>query len=230
MRPSERRYYSTDFEARAVGDEFRIAGHAAVFNRLSQDLGGFVERIAPGAFRKTIGEADVRALFNHDASLILGRSKAGTLYLEEDDRGLAYEVKIPDTSYGRDLMVSIERGDITQSSFGFRVIDDRWDRTDDGYPLRTLREVSLHNGDVSPVTYPAYLDTEVATRAVEHLAGKRGVDAGVLVEAIRSGRLPDELEAEVAEVSVPELVEERTTSGLVALRLALLAKQRGPAA
>ena len=93
--------------------------------------------------------------------------------------------------------------------------------------MRTLREVSLHNGDVSPVTYPAYLDTEVATRAVEHLAGKRGVEAGVLVEAIRSGRLPDELEAEVV---VPELVEERTASGLVALRLALLAKQRGPAA
>lgn len=225
MRPSERRYYSTEFEARAVGDGFTIAGHAAVFNRLSQDLGGFVERIAPGAFRKTIGEADVRALFNHDASLILGRSKSGTLYLEEDERGLAYEVKIPDTSYGRDLMVSIERGDITQSSFGFRVIDDMWDRTDDGYPLRTLREVSLHNGDVSPVTYPAYLDTEVAARAVEHLAGKSGVTPEVLVEAIRSGRLPGEVDPVVVEPVVVEL-----SPGLIALRLALLAKQRGPAA
>jgi HK97 family phage prohead protease len=229
MRPTERRYYTTDFEARAEGDGFRIAGHAAVFNRLSQDLGGFVERIAPGAFRKTLGEADVRALFNHDPSLILGRSKSGTLYMEEDDRGLAYDVKLPDTSYGRDLMVSIERGDVTQSSFGFRVIEDFWDRTDDGYPLRTLREVSLHNGDVSPVTFPAYLDTEVAVRAVEHLAGKTGVRPEVLVDAIRSGRLPGEVEVEAEPVLV-EVVEvaEVTPSGLVALRHQLMARERSP--
>ena len=225
MRPSERRYYTTEFEARAVGSEFRIQGHAAVFNRLSQDLGGFVERIAPGAFTKTIQEADVRALFNHDASLILGRTKAGTLRLAEDKTGLLYDVELPDTSYGRDLMVSIERGDVTQSSFGFRVIDDSWDRTDDGYPMRTLREVSLQNGDVSPVTYPAYSDTDVASRALEHLASKTGVDADALVDAIRSGRLPGEVQPVEKQLVVePEAAQ----VDLTALRLELLKRQIAP--
>lgn len=226
MRPSERRYYSTEFEARAVGSEFRIEGHAAVFNRLSQDLGGFVERIAPGAFTKTIKEADVRALFNHDASLILGRTKAGTLRLAEDQTGLLYDVSVPDTSYGRDLMVSIERGDVNQSSFGFRVIDDGWDRTDDGYPLRTLREVSLQNGDVSPVTYPAYPDTDVVSRAVEHLASKTGVDAQTLADAIRSGRLPGEED----QIVVVEQVQEIAQVDLTSFRLELLKRKIAPIA
>ena len=224
MRPSERRYYSTEFEARAVGAEFRIEGHAAVFNRLSQDLGGFVERIAPGAFTKTIKEADVRALFNHDASLILGRTKAGTLRLAEDETGLLYDVSVPDTSYGRDLMVSIERGDVNQSSFGFRVIDDGFERTDDGYPLRTLREVSLQNGDVSPVTYPAYPDTDVASRALEHLAAKTGVDADALVDAIRCGRLP----GEDAEIVVVETPDEIVPVDLSSFRMELLKRKHSP--
>jgi HK97 family phage prohead protease len=172
-----------------VGDEFRIQGHAAVFDRHSQDLGGFVERVAPGAFKKTIREADVRALFNHDPNMILGRSTAGTLRLSEDRAGLAYDLSLPDNTLGRDLRVSIERGDITQSSFGFRTIHDSWSRTDDGYPLRTLEEVSLHNGDVSPVTYPAYEDTDVTARAaVRNLSQQTGVPADELVEAIREGR------------------------------------------
>ena len=189
-RPAERRYYTTDFHVRTTGRRMRIAGHAAVFDSTSQDLGGFVERIAPGAFRKTLREADVRALFNHDPNLVLGRTGAGTLRLAEDRSGLAYEVELPDTTVGRDLAVSIERGDVTQSSFGFRAIADRWTRTEDGTPLRTLTEVSLHNGDVSPVTFPAYLATDVATRAVHRLAATTGVPADELVAAIRSGRLP----------------------------------------
>lgn len=244
MRPSERRYYSTDFEARAEGSEFRIQGHAAVFDRLSQDLGGFVERISRGAFTKTIQEADVRALFNHDASLILGRTKTPdgkppTLRLAEDGQGLAYDVTMPDTSYARDLMVSIERGDITQSSFGFRVIDDSWDRTDDGFPRRTLREISLQNGDVSPVTYPAYLATDVATRAVEHFATKNGLVVEALAEAIRAGRLPTEVQDDQEVVEIPELIEvpevveipdlqESRLSPLVALRLELMKKAQVP--
>ena len=189
-RPTERRYYTTDFEVRDRGAELRIAGHAAVFDQLSQNLGGFVERIAPGAFRKTLREADVRALFNHDPSLILGRTTAGTLRLSEDRAGLVYEVVLPDTQTGRDLRVSIERGDITQSSFGFRAIADRWDRDEDGTPLRTLTEVSLHNGDVSPVTFPAYLGTDVVARAVHQLARTTGVPADELAAALRHGRLP----------------------------------------
>lgn len=155
----------------------QVEGHAAVFNRLSQDLGGFVEQVAPGAFKKTIQEADVRALFNHDPSQVLGRSTAGTLRLSEDNVGLHYSVDLPDTSFARDLAVSMGRGDVSQSSFGFRVVPngDAWSFTDQDYPLRTLNELQLM--DVSPVTYPAYLDADsgIAGRALAGLAKARGV-------------------------------------------------------
>jgi len=196
MLANERRFYATEFEARDVGNEFRISGHAAVFNKSSQDLGGFVERVAPGAFAKTISQADVRALFNHDPNMILGRSRAGvgTLRLGEDSQGLSYDVSLDRRqSYANDVAIAIERGDITQSSFGFRTIADSWDRTDDGYPLRTLTEVSLNNGDVSPVTYPAYLDADVAARALHHVSAKIGVTADDLLVALRDGRLPGEI-------------------------------------
>lgn len=195
MSTQERRFYTTEFEARNVGDEFRIAGHAAVFERHSQDLGGFVERVAPGAFAKTIREADVRALFNHDPNMILARSRGGvgTLRLAEDRQGLSYELNLDRRqSYANDLAIAIERGDITQSSFGFRTISDSWSRTDTGYPLRTLTEVSLNNGDVSPVTYPAYLDADVAARALTHVSTRIGVSATDLLTALRAGRLPGE--------------------------------------
>lgn len=195
MLAEERRFYTTEFEARNVGNEFRIAGHAAVFERHSQDLGGFVERVAPGAFAKTIREADVRALFNHDPNMILGRSRGGmgTLRLAEDRQGLSYEVSLDRRqSYANDLAIAIERGDVTQSSFGFRTISDSWSRTDSGYPLRTLTEVSLNNGDVSPVTYPAYLDADVAARALTHVSTRIGVSAADLLTALRAGQLPGE--------------------------------------
>jgi HK97 family phage prohead protease len=177
------RTFVTEFETRAANDDggSTIIGHAAVFNRYSQNLGGFVEQIAPGAFKRTLEHgADARALFNHDPSAILGRTIAGTLRLNENEKGLHYEIDIPDTTVGRDLLTSIQRGDITQSSFGFRVLDDDWAETDQGYPLRTVREVSMAEGDVSPVTFPAYLDTDTGARAqirsaaLERLAEKLG--------------------------------------------------------
>ena len=208
MHANERRFYVTEFEARNVGNEFRIAGHAAVFERHSQDLGGFVERVAPGAFAKTIREADVRALFNHDPNMILGRSRGGmgTLRLGEDRQGLSYEVSLDRRqSYANDLAIAIERGDVTQSSFGFRTISDSWSRTDSGYPLRTLTEVSLNNGDVSPVTYPAYLDADVAARALTHVSTRIGVSEADLLTALRAGRLPGETTA----MQSTEIVEAR---------------------
>jgi HK97 family phage prohead protease len=172
----ERRYVSSEFQVRSVGGKTVVEGHAAVFNKRSQNLGGFVEMVAPGAFTKTIQEADVRALFNHDPSMILGRSTAGTLRLAQDNIGLAYEIDLGTRSYERDLAESMERGDITQSSFGFRVIDDDFGYTEDDFPLRTLTEVALT--DVSPVTYPAYLDADsgIASRAIARLAETRGLD------------------------------------------------------
>jgi HK97 family phage prohead protease len=166
MRPERRTLPATAvgaLELRAAdGAPTRIAGYAAVFNTLSEDLGGFRELIAPGAFRRAVADDDVRALWNHDANLVLGRNTAGTLTLREDTRGLAYDVEPPDTQWGRDAVVSIRRGDVTGSSFGFRTVTDRW-VTQDGENLRTLVEVELF--DVSPVTYPAYAAASVSARS-----------------------------------------------------------------
>lgn len=145
----------------ADGAAPRIAGYAAVFNVLSEDLGGFREMIAPGAFRRAVQEDDVRALWNHDPNWVFGRNRAGTLTLTEDSRGLAYDVEPPDAQWARDALASIRRGDVTGSSFGFRTITDRW-VTQDGENLRTLLEVELF--DVAPVTYPAYPAASVSAR------------------------------------------------------------------
>ena len=150
----------------------RITGHAAVFNQLSEDLGWFREMIEPGAFTRTIRTADIRALQNHDPNYVLGRNLAGTLTLSEDSIGVPIDILPPDTQWARDLMVSMDRGDINQMSFGFRVVKERTEGTFD-QPVRVLEEVDLF--DVSVVTFPAYPQTtaEVRTR-FEHLAAERG--------------------------------------------------------
>lgn len=146
-----------------VNGQRKIIGYSAVFDLLSEPLWGFQEKIRKGAFTKTIGEADIRALFNHDENLVLGRNKAGTLKLWEDDAGLGDEILLPDTQYARDLTVSIERGDITQQSFSFRVLREEWSHTP-SQEIRTLIEVELR--DVSPVTFPAYPQTVAQVRSV----------------------------------------------------------------
>lgn len=170
MKDIERRCFVVDelrVEGRGDAKKPVIYGHAAVFNQLSEDLGGFREQIAPGAFASAVKEDDVRALFNHDPNFVLGRSKSGTLRLSEDNTGLAIEIDTPDTQIARDLMVSMERGDITQMSFGFRVMPDgsNWGQSSDGSVIRTLTNVRLY--DVSPVTYPAYPQTDVAMRSLD---------------------------------------------------------------
>ena len=141
----------------------KIRGHAAVFNQLSEDLGDFRERVAPGAFGESLKRDDIRALFNHDPNFPLGRNRAGTLELSEDAAGLDVVIEPPDAQFARDLMVSIARGDISQMSFGFRTLRDDW-AFDGGIAVRTLHEVRLF--DVSPVTFPAYPQTDVAVRAM----------------------------------------------------------------
>lgn len=154
-------------ELRAKGSG-KISGHAAVFNQLSEDLGGFREKIAPGAFTDTIKNSDIRGLWNHDSNFVLGRNKAGTLRLEEDNTGLATEYDFPDTGYARDLLKLIERGDVSQQSFGFMVMPDgsTWQMQDGGL-VRTLTKVELF--DVSPVTFPAYPQTDLNARAQAEL-------------------------------------------------------------
>ena len=139
-----------------------IVGHAAVFNVLSEDLGGFREMVIPGAFKRTIGINDIRSFLNHDPNLVLGRNRAGTMKLEEDDKGLMIEVDPPDTQYARDLCVSIERGDITQMSFMFVPVATRW-REDGSVIVRDLIDVDLY--EAGPCTFPAYTATDVSVRS-----------------------------------------------------------------
>jgi len=165
-------------ELRAITDDNglrKIVGYAAVFNALSDDLGGFREKIDPGAFKKTIVADDIRALKNHNSDYVLGRNTKKTLILAEDQRGLKIEIIPPDAQWARDLMVSIDRGDIDQMSFGFRTIAHRWEGegTDE---VRTLMEVKLF--DVSPVTFPAYPDTEVALRSHDEWKKSAAVPPG----------------------------------------------------
>ena len=145
----------------------RFEGYAARFNKWSEDLGGFREKIAPKAFAKALKTSDTRALFNHDSNYVLGRTTSKTLDLREDDKGLKFSVIPPDTQWARDLGVSMERGDITQCSFGFTLSEggDEW-HDKGGAITRTIREVrSLQ--DVSIVAFPAYPDTSVALRSLD---------------------------------------------------------------
>ena len=160
----ERRTYTVrDVEARADGEGMRLSGYAAVFNDSSVPL-PFKESIAPGAFRKTLSETpDVRLLINHEG-LPLARTKNGTLKLEEDERGLRFDADLADTQEGRDIYELVKRGDVDQMSFAFRVIRQKWN---DDRSRRVLTEVSLADGDVSVVTYPAYPTTTVEAR--EHI-------------------------------------------------------------
>lgn len=162
----EKRNITAELRVEADDDGIKkIVGYTAVFNKWSSDLGGFREKIRPGTFSKTIKNGDVRATFNHDPNIVFGRNKAKTLKLKEDDNGLFSEVIPPDTQQARDIMVSIERGDITQQSFAFRTIEDDWVYKKDGTAERTLIEVDLL--DIAFVTYPAYPDTTVALRSLD---------------------------------------------------------------
>lgn len=166
----ERRTLTTEFESRATGEQsYAIEGYAYRFGSVSSNLGGFREVIREGAGAKRIGVDDIRALVNHDPNLILARSASGTLKLAEDSTGLAYEFEVDmRQTYAADLVYAMQRGDVTQSSFAFRVIDDNWTEGEDGIPLRTVNEFSRLI-DVSPVTYPAYSDasSQVSKRCLD---------------------------------------------------------------
>lgn len=147
------------------GKPTKIVGYAAVFNSLSEELFGFREIVMPGAFDRAIREKhDTRALVNHDANLILGRTKAGTLTLTVDEKGLRAEIEPPDTQAARDALTSVRRGDLDGMSFAFRTLTDNW-RTQDGEQIRELIDLDLV--DVSVVAFPAYPATTVSTRALE---------------------------------------------------------------
>jgi hypothetical protein len=167
-RSIERRTISADVAFRADAEQPRVlTGYAAVFDTPA-DIGGlFREYIARGAFAQSILEDDIRAVFNHDPNYVIGRNRAGTLTLAEDEVGLLVRAEMPDVNWAQDLAYSIQRGDINQMSFAFVVLKDSWERKkldngDEQY-IRTLMRVMLY--DVSVVTYPAYEETSAQVRA-----------------------------------------------------------------
>jgi HK97 family phage prohead protease len=167
------------------GDGRRMSGYAALYDRYSEDLGGFRTKIAPGAFDKAVISADCRLLVNHDPNLIMGRTRAGTLRLSADAKGLQFEGDLPDTPMAAHYLEAVRRGDMDGCSFTCTVDVYQWD-LDSEPPVRTLIEIGeLY--DVGPVTFPAFPDTSVqASFALE--AARRERSGRVEAEARRARR------------------------------------------
>ena len=165
MEQLERRFLG---EVRVDLDASRkIRGYAIVFHSLSQNLGGFREIIMPSAVDRTLTEAlDVRALVDHDSGKVIGRTRSGTLVLRKDKKGLKVEIDPADTSYGRDILEVVKRGDVSGMSFAFRTLTDEW-RMEDGETIREVHDMTI--SEVSIVSFPAYQQTsvEVAQRSLE---------------------------------------------------------------
>jgi uncharacterized protein len=215
MEMIERRYTSAVVELRRDPDHQKIGGYAAVFNKLSRNLGGFVEQVAPTAFNDSRGRdwPDVRARYNHE--ILLGTTAARTLSLSVDSTGLLYEVEPPKSR--ADILELVERGDVRHSSFAFRTIEDHWDTSDQGYPLRTLIKVQLV--DVAPVDDPAYPD---ATAGLRSFAERFGAD----LEEVRGMAEADELRQFFSGGETKARPKPKTLGA--AARMALLGKERDP--
>ena len=171
----ERRFYQVELRMDGEGDQRRLIGHGAVFNVLSENLGGFRELIMPGAFDDVLQD-DVRALWNHDPNWVLGRTKNDTLSLSVDETGLRYEIIPPDTEVIRGFLANVNRGDVDQSSFAYQVGEVSWQEPDEENPL-PIRKIHKYKRllDVSPVTFPAYPATSAEARA---MASKLAAQAG----------------------------------------------------
>lgn len=199
----ERRNFAFELRSETRGEEQAkrvVRGHGAVFNSRSQDLGGFYETIAPGAFDKALepGKSDIRALIDHNPSLILARTSAGTLKVGTDDKGLTYEFELPNTTYARDLAENLDNGNITQSSFAMIVARDKWEEQEDGTLQRTIIEVE-ELFDVSPVTYPAYTeaDVRIAKRSLEEYQNQKD-------ETTKSDRLAMRIRQRQLQININE--------------------------
>ena len=166
VKNNEIRSIDIDIQKSTEEEPLKLRGYAIVYNSLSEPLYGdlFRERINRGAFTKSLLENDQVCLWGHDTRYVLGRKSSGTLILREDDNGLYFEVSLPNTTWARDLKESVDRGDIKQMSFGFKVVRDNWlDNKDTlkeyGMPIREVEEITLH--EISLVTFPAYPETNV---------------------------------------------------------------------
>jgi HK97 family phage prohead protease len=190
----ERRFTPVAVELRATPDAKRIGGYAAVFGKLSKNLGGFVETVEGGAFNqsRSLGWPGVVARYNHDTNMLLGTTAGRTLDLRVDDQaGLWYEVTPP--SARGDILELVQRGDVQHSSFAFRVMadGDSWATSDQGYPLRSLHGVQLV--DVAPVVDPAYPDATAAARAMSAAYVSLAEHVHADIDEVRSMAEADEL-------------------------------------
>jgi HK97 family phage prohead protease len=220
-----RRITVNEFELRdgAEGDGMTFTGYAAVFNSDSEPL-PFTERIAPGAFSRSLrSRNEIKMFLNHDTSQVLASKRAGTLRLSEDTYGLRVEADLPQTSTGRDLAYLIKRGDISDMSFGFSVPrgGDSW--SDDG-ATRELREVRLHEVSVVP-GWPAYTATSASVRSLDGLVEATGLEADKLnaaITALENGDELDEAHASILDAAIGRLKMQRDD---VAASLSLKQKQ-----
>ncbi|MEV8106094.1 HK97 family phage prohead protease [Streptomyces sp. NPDC088135] len=197
----ETRSLSAPAEVRANGDATTMRGYAYRFGELSHDLGGFRERIAPGAGMASLERNDVIATFNHNVDGVLGRRSSGTLRVGEDDHGGWYEVDLPNTTTGRDLAELLKRGDVKGSSFTFRVGRGGQRRAgtdpETGLPIREITEMDV--AELGPVLNPAYPTTDAALRSIE----------AVLGVALRAAK-PDDEDRDESEEDPPDESPEST--------------------
>lgn len=217
MTETERRFTKVPVEVRARNEKRSIGGYAAVFNKESRNLGGFVEIVDPGAFNGSRGDGwpDVIARYNHDDNMLLGSTGGGTLRLKVDGTGLDYEVDPP--AARADILELVDRGDVRKSSFAFRTIEDDWRTNDQGFPVRTLLKAQLV--DVAPVNTPAYPDSTAGLRSLaDHM--------GAPLEEIRALVERDELRKLFRRTSDGGPVKSGTLGA--AARIALLARKQDP--
>lgn len=192
----ELRPYADGVEVRKAGESLVLTGTAIRYGARSRDLGGFRERIMPGAATESIQKGDVLALDEHRTDRYLGRTGNGTLRLIDSTTELRYEVDLPDTAIGREVAALAQRGDYRGSSFGFRSLAASWTKDDDGTPLRTITAFKMVR-DVGPTVTPAY-ETGAAEAALRCLPSEVGIDVEVrsVLEAAQQGRLAELLAAD----------------------------------
>lgn len=196
----ETRVLTTEFEVREEADGMHLTGYAARFNEPSEPL-PFVERIAPGAFKRSLrSRNDIKLLWNHDSSMVLGSTRAGTLTLTEDEYGLRVSAVLPDTQAGRDAKVLIQRGDVTGFSFGFTVPKggDSWSEDGSERTLKSVRLMEVSTG----VAFPAYPSTNgtAQVRGLDKIALRAEVDADALADAVLKLEEGEEITAEEQEI------------------------------
>lgn len=202
--------YEETIEVRSAEDnETRsIESCAAVYDSWSQIINGwFIECIEYGAHEESIIQDDIRGLFNHDPNLILSRNVANTMSLRTDQNGLHYKMELGNQQYSNDLIESVKRGDISQNSHSFQVLEDVWGTKDIGgikYQSRTIKKAALF--DVGPVTFPAYLDAEgIKTRNLFQESKLDFRALNIVISKIQYGQSPDKSERQLIKDTISYL-------------------------